>query len=338
MKKTRLLGFLTVSFAISECFHVEYFLKHSCRTESNYSPGFRFHFEEVLLCKNVNFTEDFTEFDHFIRNEKVVVFESGYVSVLNGDFFRLFPQTEQMIFIDITLNLKPSKTSNENEVLETLFIFSSNMFGNRNSKAFNELKELKVFGIVDTELEYKTIDKYLLGMNTKLEDVTFLDSSEYPPKRLFFDMIDSNALENANALTALYIGIVNMTEFPEHLLEDKDNLKELTVYAKLENFPENLPSSLIQLDLSFYEFDHLSRDNFRNLKDLFSLAMYKSNLKSIDEDAFDDLENLKYVNFYDNEIEYLSTRHFENCKKLKTLRLKENIIKEFSLPEVDVDI
>lgn len=338
MKKTLLLVLLAISLAISESFHVQYFLKNNCRRTSNYSPGFRFHFEEVLLCKNVNFTEDFTEFDHFIKNEEVIVFEDGVVSVLNGDFFRLFPQTEHMIFKGVTLNLKTSKTDEENDVLETLFILSSKIFGNQKSKAFHELKELKVIGIVDTELEYKTIDKNLLEMNTKLEDVTFLDSNVYPPTSLKFDGIDSDALENAPALTAFYLGIVNMTEFPEYLLENKDILKELTIYGRLEKFPKNLPSSLIQLDLSFYEFDRLTRDNLKNLKDLFGLAMYKSNLRNIDEDAFDDLENLKYVNFYDNNIESLTLRHFENCKKLKTLRLKENIIKEFSLPGVDVDI
>lgn len=255
--------------------------KSKCEKKRQYFPGFRFILKKTLVCKDVHLTaKDSEEFarNHFdITNEEVVVFEGGNVGNVNSDFFRQFPYTTQMVFEKVSMNLKSSDRLSLHQHLEMLSIISSRVTENRESNAFHGLTNLKIFVLTDSYLEHTTIDSYLLKMNQRLEDLTLSDSNVHPPPEnpLILQGVEESAFDNLVNLKKLYLSIHSMKKPFAKLYKNK-KLKELILQGYFEKFPTDLPETIEDLDISFVQFEALTKENnegFEKLAKLFNVPL-----------------------------------------------------------------
>lgn len=306
-------------------------LRSKCEKVRQYFPGFRFILKKTLVCRDVHITdkdsEAFMDNLHDITKQEIVVFEGGDVGIVNSDFFKQFPYTKEMIFQNVSMNLRSSEKLSLHAHMEMLSIISSRVRGNQESNAFHGLPNLKTFVLTDSHLEHTTIDSHLLKMNQKLEDLTLSDSNVHPPVQntLLLRHVEENAFDNLVNLKKLYFSIHNVKKPYAKLYKNK-RLKELILQGYFEKFPVDLPETIEDLDISFVKFEALTKNDFRGLKNLKKLAMYHGDLKIVDLDAFDELENLEYLTLNNNLIERFSYAHLKNCNKIKYFSLSGNPI------------
>ena len=134
-----------------------------------------------------------------------------------------------------------------------------------------------------------------------------------------------NAFDNLVNIYHLHLEVPKIIEFNSWaLLKNKPNLQVLAIMGILRTFPEYIPSTVEDLDLSFTFFTRLTRANLENLKNLRRLSLYFAKLRTVDEDTFDDCENLKDLFLNNNEIERITKRHFKALTKLEDCTLMEN--------------
>lgn len=324
---------LLVVFLAASCqgFNKEHF-ESKCVRVRQYFPGFHFFMKKTLVCRDIHLTaedsEDFVDNIYDITKEAMVVFEGGDLGVVNSDFFKQFPYTKEMIFQKVSMNLMSSEKLSLHAHMEILHIYSSKVTENRESNALHGLTKLKNFALTYSHLEYTTIDRHLLKMNQRLEELTLIDSSMYPPDEYlsYLKNVDEDACDNLTNLRKIYISIHNVTKPFVKLCRNKQ-LTEVVLQGYFEEFPENLPETIEKLDIAFVKFDTLTKDNLKGLKNLKTFAMYHGDLKNVDLNAFDELENLEYLILNNNSIERFSYAHLKNCNKIKHLVLSGNPIK-----------
>lgn len=295
-------------------------------------PGLRFFLQKILVCRNIKLTaedmEDFKDNIFDISKEEIVVFEGGDLGVVNSDFFKQFPYTKEMIFQEVSMNLKSSDKLSLHAHMEILNIISSKITENLESNAFHGLPKLKSFVLTNCRLEYTTVDSHLLKMNQRLEELTLIDSRLHPPLDTVssLKLVEEDALDNLVNLRKLYITVHNMSK-PFTKFYKYKKLNEIVLQGYFEKFPEDLPETTEKLDIGYVKFDALTKDNLKGLKNLKNFAMYHCDLKNVDLNAFDDLENLEYLTLNNNFIEQFSYAHLKNCNKIKYLVLSGNPIK-----------
>lgn len=323
------LVFLAV-IAICNGFDKDGFLKRYCKKDE-YLASFRFDYDDCLVCSNVKLNEKdgiaFRENSFDITDEEIIVFDGGDVGNVNSDFFKQFPNTKQMLFSNVSLSLKSSEKVGEHKVLETLSFINSNVSRILKTNALHSLVELKTFVIEACNLTNATIDRELLKMNKNLTDLTLSDSSFHPPPKnpALLKNIDEDAFEDLDNLETIYLCVSNMTESSSKWFENKQ-LKEALILGSWKSFPAGLPNTITNLDISFSNIQHITNEDFKNLKKLKRFSMCHGELEVIDENAFDDLLNLEKLFLNKNNIKSFTAGHLSNLTKLKLLGIGENPI------------
>lgn len=337
----RLFYSLLFLLGLSRAFNTESFLKN-CTKEDTFIVSLYFEdLKECLVCRNVSINP--TDQDEFkakklpITEDECVVFLGGDVGVVNSDFFKQFPNTKQMTFQNVTINLKSSDGVIDNENIELLGILSSKVLGNHHSNALHSLTNLRKFVMSECQLEDQTLDGVFLQKNSMLKDVTILDAGELvtvDENLPIWKSIDEDAFENLKNLERVQFMVRKMNNVPSNLFKDKSKLKYAYLYGRFEKFPENIPDQIEELTLSMYNFERVTRDDFKRFKHLKFLAMYWSDLEVIDEDAFDDLLEVKYLYLHSNQIQKFTARHLKNNQNIRAVRLADNPIGDVNLSEL----
>lgn len=76
--------------------------------------------------------------------------------------------------------------------------------------------------------------------------------------------------------------------------------------------------------------NHLTKENFKEMKKLKELQLIQNEIKTIDDDTFDHLTELKTLNLSSNKLKILNPRIFANILKLEELDLSTNQISRIS--------
>lgn len=306
--------------ALSRAFDKENFLPHCGTTYKSISL-----FSKVFkcdICKNVKFSvsdsESFESQKFDILTAECVVFKDASLGVVNGDFFKQFPNAKIMIITESDLSLKPSENLIENTSLKYLEISLSDVRENNNTNALHSLKNLKSFHLTSCNLENTTIDGDLLRMNPELEELHM--KLDMP----IANQITEDAFDNLINLKKIYFDFYNVSGLVEKFFKDKPELRSLELIGEWKKFPNGLPESIDYILMQFSEFRKLSRENLANLKRLTRLSIISGRLEKIDLNAFDELENLQDLDLSLNEISMFSERHLKNNFKIKKVFLKDN--------------
>lgn len=342
--KSALILILSV-FLLCEAFDKDVFLE-SCKKDPSFRTKFYIrNIEECLICSNVAISkedsETFKAESLAISDEKCIVFDEGDVGVVNGDFFKQFPETKKMVFQNVNLSLASSQNENQHENMEVLGIVFSNINENLETNALHSLVNLDTFALNDNLLESTNIDKTFFEKNPKLRDVTLMDTRKNPPldKSIpFLSNINEEIFENNPDLEKLSLKLEKMSILPTTLLTGKTKFQNAELSGQFTEFPDSLPESTKHLTLSDFVFKKLSKANFEKLSNLEMLSMYRSELEEVDEDAFENLEKLTHLNLGFNKIKNISENVFKNAKNLKSLVLKNNPMDEDYISSLEKDV
>lgn len=327
----KIMLFILAVAAVCNGFDKEGFLQKHCKKD-DYSASFRFDYPDCLICSDVQLSEEdeisFQEKSFDITDEKIIVFDGGNVGTVNSDFFKQFPNTQQMLFNNVSLSLKPSATIDENKILNTLSFIQSNVSEILNTNALHSLVGLKTFVMEGCNMTNTTIDQELLKMNKNIKDLTLNDIVIHPtPKNpALLKYVDDDALDGLENLEILYLSVDNMTEWAPQWFENKKKLNEVLLLGSWKTFPLALPSTITSLDMSFSQIQHVTNEDFQTLKKLKRFSMCHGILEVIDENAFDDLLNLESLFLNKNAIRSFTAGHLSNLSKLKLLGIGDNRI------------
>lgn len=321
---------LLVLFLISSCtgFDKDKFLSH-CNDISYYGMDLQNY--EFLVCEDVVISpadaELFRNNLFNISNKPYITFERGNLGVVNGDFFKQFPNTKLMEFEDTTLSLKSSRYLTINSNLETLKIISSNVSGSHQSNSFHCLPRLKDFVLENCLLEDARIDGKLLQANYEMKKLTLIDDKNHPSnsQASILKHIDEDALDSLRSLEDLNIHVENMSQMPARFLKNKRKLKNIKLSGSLEEFPRNLPSSLEYLSIKFSKIRSLSSLDLKNLRKLKTLRI-SDELENIAADAFYGVDALETLNLSGNKLKHFSPRLLKYNKKISKVFLRKNFM------------
>lgn len=320
---------LTILF-ISACqgFDKDKFLSH-CNDVSFYGMDLQSY--EFLVCENVELSpsevDSFRNHSFNISNKPYITFEKGNLGVVNGDFFKQFPNTKMMEFEDTVLSLKSSRFLVRHSNLEILKIISSNVSGNHRTNALHSLPRLKEFVMDSCLLEDPRIDGNLLQGNDELKKLTLIDDKNHPSnsQASIIKYIDEDALGSLNNLEDLSLHVENMSQMNARFLKNKPKLKNIKLSGLLEKFPENLPSSLEHLSIKFSKIRSLSNVDLKNLRKLKTLRI-SDELESISIDAFYGLDALETLNLSGNKLKVFPSRLLKYNKKISKVLLRTNFM------------
>lgn len=298
-----------------------------------------------LVCKNVTLTtldgEQFEKESFDISNRNCFIFEGGDVGVVNGDFFKQFPNAAYMIFDNVRISLKASKGVTNHEHMKYLEISKSNISKISQSNALHSLINLSAFEISRCFFDFDntTIDSELFKTNLNLKDLSIVDDEltqpSNHPSRL--KNIDQNALENLINLRSFYIQIRNMTSLPKKLFEKKPKLNDLSIGISCREIPEGINDSVRTLEVYNSNIKTLTRNDLSRFKKLISFGLMNSDLESVDEDTFDDLTHLYTLFLNDNRLTSFTSRHLKNNIHIKSLTLENNPIENLDLKDLPLE-
>lgn len=246
------------------------------------------------ICVNVNLSakdyESFKTQEFNILNNECVVFSKGDVGVVNGDFFKQFPNTRRMYFERVLLSLKPSEKISSHQKMLFLMFLHSTLNDHTRTNALQSLVNLEKLEIIQSRLNGLEIDESLLENNSKLRS---------------FVMTDKNYAEPLKSVS----------------LGKDSNLKYVKISKPLDGFPRELPKSTETFILENFSSPVLKRQHLKNLKNIIELKLSFGDIREIVDDAFDDLENLEILDLENNEPLSFKTRHLMNNKRIRTLIL-----------------
>lgn len=265
---------------ISNAFDKQSFLSSYC---DDRTKGFEDYEYDCLLCRNTIIKdEDLVDFQNpsfNITNDDCVYFDN-LVGAINGDFFKQFPKTRTMIFINGKISYKPpSGIGKVNNSLEDLHLQHTLIKGNETELAsiFEGLPNVKLFQLRHSHFEnFKNFDSGL-----------------------------------------------------KNILKNFKKLEKIWICGPLEEFPSGIPSSVEDIRICGPHYGKITKNDFKNLKNLKLFSSHEGYLKTVDEDAFDDLEMLETLDLEDNLLEHFSSRHLLKNKNIESVLL---------WPIIDVDL
>lgn len=278
--------------------------------------------EDCLTCDNITISkadgELFKTKEFNISNERCIIFEGGSFSTVNGDFFKQFPETQEITFKFSNISLKSSENLVENPNIAFLELRSCNITDNSHSNALHSMPNLKTLEITENNfVENEIIDQELLSSSVNLETLILKDERSYfwrqsDPSEKVKIVLEKDILTNLVNLQSLQIEIRELSELPPKFLENNQQIKFLEIKGPLEAFPGDLPESLTGLRFQFSQFEKLKRIHLEYLKNLTSLWIRDSHLKEVDVDAFEGTRNLEELNLDFNRFSRLSSKHLAN--------------------------
>lgn len=301
------------------CEKVAYFYKSSIEELSR----------DCLVCRNVIITPEdtktFSTTSLDITVEECIKFVGGDLGIVNSDFFKQFPNTKYMSFESVKMSLKSSEEVEEHPSMVELVIKASDVRNNRETNALHSLIHLKKLILKDCYLEFTTLDKMLLEQSTNLTSIMLIDNSYHIQRLSNLKNLEEDFFDDFQDLEVIYLMVQTMTEIPSRFFEDKSKLTYVYLEGGLKEFPVGLPETITDLTIAYFDFKHICKEDFENLKNLKSLSMHMSKLQFIDEDTFEDLADLQKLDLSDNNIKEFSSQHLtKKNKKLKRLQLRGN--------------
>lgn len=278
-----------------------------------------------LKCENITFSQADSELfktkEFNISNESCIIFEGGSFGIVNGDFFKQFPETKGISFKSSNLSLKASNVV-ENANIQYLEIRGCNVTENGHSNVLHNIPNLKTLDISENNLEHKLIDQGFLNTSINLETLALRDERSFywnqgePSKTVKLEF-EQDILANLVNLETLQIEVRELTQIPPNFFENNQQMKFLEIKGPIESFPAGLPDSITTLRLEYSRFKKLSRKHLEGMQNLTCLWIRQSELTDVDVDAFEGTRKLEEVIFEHNKIKGLTAKHFAN------LHLKE---------------
>lgn len=242
---------LLVTFAgLSYAFDKEAFLSHCSGSQEVDSEDY----DECRSCAGLKLSdadlEEFKEQSFNISNEECIIFDNGDLGVINGDFFKQFPNAKLVTFEGGRFRLLPSNNIGGNENLASIRISQSEISG---SGGFDHLKNLTALTIEYVKFEHLNLttglekifenltslnslticgplEEFPLGIPSSVKELTICDSS--------FERITRKDLETLKNLKFLAIYTGHLSIVDEDAFDDLEMLEELDLeYNFLEKFP-----------------------------------------------------------------------------------------------------
>ncbi|KAL5274133.1 Tl.2 family protein [Megaselia abdita] len=296
-------------------FEVEKFKKEYCTENLEQSS---------LYCSSLNITisevTDIQENDFVISNCSHIVFQSAELGVVNNNFFKKFPQAEEIRLSYSSFNLTSSKKVDDLPKLKKLVFRLCTVENINNSNAFESLSNLESL-IMEFYLRGNaTISKNLLEKNNKLR---FLEIAAFKGKLEFSENV-LTTLENLKELNIRFVGNIS-----SNLLKNNKKIENLIISSDVMNsFPEDLviPETVKLLHLNDLKIQNISRKHFEKLKALKVLNLSANHINSFDTNTFIDLENLTSLTMSSNKLSDVTEEHFIHLKNLKKLDLRYNYL------------
>lgn len=326
MWKLRTLILVFSFLKISQSFDKDEFLKSCTKTVSFY------HKEQIDCLHCANFEISNQDSEHFkdnnfeITKSECVLFDGVNAGIVNSDFFKQFPETIFMSFTRVNMSLKSSDNIENQSKIEKIEMRASHISENRQTNALHALINLKEFEMTLCSMDESTIDNMFFEKNHNLERVHLEDKRKTlkTKNENLLKNISENIFENNPNLLEIHLTIDDFNTVPSSIFEGKKNLQSVEIFAKLTKFPENLPKSITVLKIGFSKIKHISRDNFKSLKNIVELTFMSSELEQIDENTFDDLENLESLNLPFNRIKDFNSNYLKNKIKMKQVQIFGN--------------
>lgn len=315
MSKLELLIFLIIFCSRCRAFQVDEFKKKYCTENQERSS---------LYCNSVNMsTSQITSIqdnDFVISNCSHIVFQSAELGVVNNNFFKKFPQAEDIRLSYSSFKLASSKQVDDLSKLRKLVFRLCTVENIGDTNAFESFKNLESLILELYLTENATISNKLLSKNNKLR---FLEIAAFKGRLDFGENVLSS-LVNLQELNIRFLGNIS-----SNLLKNNKKVENLIISSDLMNtFPEDLyiPETVKLLHLTDLKIQNISRKHFEKLKDLKVLNLSANNIRSFDTNAFMDLENITSLIMSSNKMNNVTETHFLHMKNLKKLDLRYNFL------------
>lgn len=298
-----------------QTFEVEEFKKKYC-TENIEKSSF--------YCNGVNMSTsqvtDIQKNDFIISNCSHIVFQSAELGVVNNNFFKKFPQAEDIRLSYSSFNLTSSEKVDILTNLKKLVFRLCTVNEIKDSNTFERLSNLETLIMELYLTENSTISSNLLMKNNNLR---FLEIAAYKGRLDFGENVLAS-LENLKELDIRFLGNIS-----SGLLKNNNKIENLIISSDIMNsFPEDLyiPETVKLLHLIDLKIQNITRKRFEKLKALKVLNLSANNIKSFEANTFTDLENLTSLTISSNKLHKVTEEHFADMKNLKKLDLRYNYL------------
>lgn len=289
-----------------------------------------------ILCQNIKLSNDQlneiqSKQDSFELSEGTnITFENSDIGTLNANFLKRFPNCIDLTLSNVNFILDSSEILNDHP-LKSINIIECKISGVKNSALLKNLKNLEHFGLINSELDYKVLEKNFFGDNAAIKTLDINNGN--------LEKVEDDAFSGMENVEHIDFADFDVLSFNEKLFENKNNLKFLKLRGnKLKKIPKyNLPK-LENLQLHINEIHEISKSDFESYKTLKKLDLGKNGIEKLSEDVFDTLENLEELCLANNEIENISKDNFKNLKHLKKVNLKGNKIKQTDVKDLDIEV
>lgn len=315
---------------LSQAFDVDGWVKKFCVKDKE-----MMFYEENFYCENASFTrQELDDIQHggfVISNDKTIMFKGGDIGVLNENFLKKFPHSENLKFQEVKIKLDQS-SGTINHPFNSINFRECEFSGIKDSLFFQQLQNLKHLGINDNKFDTSVLDKNLFGHNSNLLSLHLRNNS--------FEKIDDNAFEGLSNIETFTLS-ASLDHISPHLLSGMKKLNYLDLTGnKFVQVPcDAIPESVEELSLTENELRKPSFVGCKSLKNLKNLYLGENNIEDLDESAFEALENLEHIALDHNKLKGLSNELFKNLKNLKRIYLVGNGIEKTDIrSDIIVDL
>lgn len=319
MWKLLVLSIATLNF--SDCFDVDGWVKRHCVT--NKKIDYPIESDSNFYCENVSFTkqelDDIQRGGFLISTNKRVIFKGGDIGTLNKQMLMKFPRCEELILHDVKVKLDAS-TDRINHPLTSLVFNGCTVNGNKDSKLFKLLLNLKKLTLFNNIFDYKVLDKNLFGENSKLRELSINHNN--------FEKVNDDALSGFENVEILSFG-AGLEILPPQLLAGNKKIISLSLSNnKFHQIPcEGIPQGIEIISLSDNQIKQPNFEKCEFLKSIRKLDLSNNGIEYLSADVFDPLEYVEELNLSGNKLNFFTKAHVQNLKYLKKINLSGNRIR-----------
>lgn len=309
--------------AVSSGFDSEGFVKKFCHINKN-----------VLVCEHVRFTDDqlnkIQAQTFIISEEKNISIVSSSIGILNEKFLKCFPNCIDLTLKNVTFSFDNSETQGHHPI-RSLNINNCIIRGNKHGTLLTHLQHLQHFGLINSALEHRILDKHFLGNNPSIKSLDINNGN--------IEKVEDNAFEGLENVEYIDFADFDVLSFKPALFKNKENLKFLKLRGnRLKSVPKYDLPALEELQLHINKIDHISKSDFEDYKTLRKLDLGKNMIQTLDVDVFEDLKHLEELCLAGNEISQISKNNFKNLMNLKKLNLSGNKIQKTDVKDLNTEV
>ncbi|XP_067425527.1 toll-like receptor 2 [Emydura macquarii macquarii] len=138
----------------------------------------------------------------------------------------------------------------------------------------------------------------------------------------------------AGACVALCMAIVGLANWADPCLVTPDNQTATCKGQNLNRVPQNLPSILLRLDLSYNRIQEITARDFSALTQLRSLDLGYNNISRIAANSFASNVLLEELSLFNNSLHQIPSPALRPLRKLRRLEMSNNLYPRSTLDEV----